>query len=138
MARAGRVANLDLFMSAVESAPEPTRRIGKEWVAPEHRPTKAVPDSLLVLPSAIRERQADRADAVVRKLEARLGRPHTHRAGFVLYNVDCRMLMAAMHDVGVEVDLTLTSPPYNIGKEYERPLPLDEYVRWCADWLGDI
>lgn len=27
-------------------------------------------------------------------------------------------------------DLVVTSPPYNIGKEYETQMPLDEYVRW--------
>ncbi len=27
-------------------------------------------------------------------------------------------------------DLVVTSPPYNIGKEYEIQMPLDEYVRW--------
>jgi adenine-specific DNA-methyltransferase len=27
-------------------------------------------------------------------------------------------------------DLVVTSPPYNIGKEYEKQMPLDEYVRW--------
>ena len=32
-------------------------------------------------------------------------------------------------------DLVVTSPPYNIGKEYERPLPLDEYLKWCEDWM---
>jgi len=28
------------------------------------------------------------------------------------------------------MQLTVTSPPYNIGKEYERKVDLDEYVRW--------
>ena len=27
-------------------------------------------------------------------------------------------------------DLVVTSPPYNIGKEYETQMPLEEYVRW--------
>lgn len=27
-------------------------------------------------------------------------------------------------------DLVVTSPPYNVGKEYETQMPLDEYVRW--------
>ncbi|HUG89782.1 MAG TPA: site-specific DNA-methyltransferase [Planctomycetaceae bacterium] len=35
-------------------------------------------------------------------------------------------------------DLTVTSPPYNIGKEYETPVPLDEYLRWCEQWLTQI
>ena len=36
------------------------------------------------------------------------------------------------------IDLTVTSPPYNIGKEYERPLPLEEYLAWCSTWMGEI
>lgn len=36
------------------------------------------------------------------------------------------------------VDLTITSPPYNIGKEYEQALPLNEYLVWCEKWLAEI
>ncbi len=34
--------------------------------------------------------------------------------------------------------LAVTSPPYNIGKEYEKPLPLDEYLEWCEEWLCEV
>jgi adenine-specific DNA-methyltransferase len=36
------------------------------------------------------------------------------------------------------VDLTVTSPPYNIGKEYERNRPLADYIAWCQKWLSEI
>jgi adenine-specific DNA-methyltransferase len=36
------------------------------------------------------------------------------------------------------VDLVLTSPPYNIGKAYERVKPVDEYVAWCGTWLNEL
>jgi len=36
------------------------------------------------------------------------------------------------------VDLTVTSPPYNIGKEYESARPTDEYVDWCAQWMREV
>jgi adenine-specific DNA-methyltransferase len=29
----------------------------------------------------------------------------------------------------------ITSPPYNIGKEYESVKPLKDYVEWSADWI---
>lgn len=32
--------------------------------------------------------------------------------------------------------MTVTSPPYNIGKEYETPLPLAEYLSWSKEWIG--
>src|SRR5205823_6043823 len=36
------------------------------------------------------------------------------------------------------VDLTVTSPPYNIGKEYETTRPLDEYLDWCSRWMEQV
>jgi adenine-specific DNA-methyltransferase len=35
-------------------------------------------------------------------------------------------------------NLTVTSPPYNIGKEYEKILPLEEYLDWCESWITQI
>jgi DNA modification methylase len=36
------------------------------------------------------------------------------------------------------VDLTVTSAPYNIGKEYEKFLVLDEYLNWCEQWIAEV
>lgn len=36
------------------------------------------------------------------------------------------------------VDLTVTSPPYNIGKEYETATEVDQYVAWCGEWIEGI
>ena len=36
------------------------------------------------------------------------------------------------------VDLVVTSPPYNIGKEYETVQPLDEYLCWCERWIAEL
>ena len=44
----------------------------------------------------------------------------------VLYPGDCRDLLADIPDETVR--LVVTSPPYNIGKQYERAQTLDEYV----------
>jgi adenine-specific DNA-methyltransferase len=49
---------------------------------------------------------------------------------------DCLDRLSEIKDESV--DLVLTSPPYNIGKEYERPLPLDEYLVWCRAWLAEV
>ena len=48
--------------------------------------------------------------------------------------LDCRLVcgdtLEVLRDVADgSVDLTVTSPPYNIGKEYEQTLPLDEYLQ---------
>jgi len=36
------------------------------------------------------------------------------------------------------IPLTVTSPPYNIGKPYEKKLEVDEYVNWCSTWISLI
>ena len=35
------------------------------------------------------------------------------------------------------VDLVITSPPYNIGKEYESIVPVDEYIEWTNRWTTE-
>ncbi|MFX1284113.1 MAG: DNA-methyltransferase [Promethearchaeota archaeon] len=35
------------------------------------------------------------------------------------------------------VDLIITSPPYNIGKEYEKRYPLDDYLKWSKYVLNE-
>jgi len=34
-------------------------------------------------------------------------------------------------------DLVITSPPYNIGKEYESIVPVDDYVKWTERWVTE-
>lgn len=50
-----------------------------------------------------------------------------------LYGGDCLELLARLPESSI--DLTVTSPPYNIGKEYERPMTLSSYLDWCEDWM---
>lgn len=67
---------------------------------------------------------------------AALGKPFKRDDRFAIYNGDCVDLLKALPTACV--DLTWTSPPYNIGKEYERVMPLAEYVEWCKAWLAGI
>ena len=30
----------------------------------------------------------------------------------------------------------ITSPPYNIGKEYESKISVDEYINWSIEWIN--
>lgn len=39
---------------------------------------------------------------------------------------------------GSPISLTVTSPPYNIGKEYESKLEVEEYLSWCALWAKEL
>lgn len=65
-----------------------------------------------------------------------LGTPYYQNEHFLLYNRDC---LASMRELaGNSIDLTVTSPPYNIGKEYEKIAQLADYMRWCQDWISEI
>ncbi len=66
----------------------------------------------------------------------KLGKPYFETENCVIYNGDCLELMKKIQHTAV--DLTVTSPPYNIGKEYEEPLPVNEYIDWCEKWIDEI
>ncbi|MBE3559547.1 MAG: site-specific DNA-methyltransferase [Ktedonobacteraceae bacterium] len=65
-----------------------------------------------------------------------LGNPFYEAEGVLLYNMDCLEAMRRLE--GDFVSLTVTSPPYNIGKEYERLRPLEDYLDWCEAWMLEI
>lgn len=65
-----------------------------------------------------------------------LGKPYFETENCVIYNGDCLELMKKIKHTAV--DLTVTSPPYNIGKEYEKPLPINDYIEWCRGWIDEI
>ncbi|PKO44588.1 MAG: site-specific DNA-methyltransferase [Betaproteobacteria bacterium HGW-Betaproteobacteria-22] len=65
-----------------------------------------------------------------------LGEPFCRGEKYAIYNSDC---ITGMNKLPADlVNLTITSPPYNIGKEYETPLPLNQYLNWCGDWIREI
>ncbi|WP_217918617.1 site-specific DNA-methyltransferase [Myxococcus sp. AM010] len=67
-----------------------------------------------------------------------LGAPTYAQNGFILFKGDCVDLLARLSQSTIRPELTVTSPPYNIGKEYEKPLPLNDYLQWCSQWLKGI
>jgi adenine-specific DNA-methyltransferase len=69
-------------------------------------------------------------------IKNKLGEPYYENNNFLLYNMDC---VEGMSMIGKElIDLTITSPPYNIGKEYEEIMPVETYIEWCKDWIEAI
>ena len=50
------------------------------------------------------------------------------KADLVLYCGDCLDLLGRIPSGSI--NLIVTSPPYNIGKSYERRTSLDDYLRW--------
>ncbi|PEZ63008.1 DNA-methyltransferase [Bacillus cereus] len=53
-----------------------------------------------------------------------------------IFNEDCLEGMKKLDDNSV--DLVLTSPPYNIGKEYETKIPIEDYLSWSESYLSEI
>lgn len=69
-------------------------------------------------------------------LRAELGTPAYERPGVLLYEGDCLELIPRISDRAVH--LTVTSPPYNIGKEYETQRDVGNYIDWCASWIHEL
>ena len=76
------------------------------------------------------------AQARFETLLAALGKPAFRGERHAIYNGDCRELLTRVP--AGSLDLTFTSPPYNIGKEYETVRPMEEFIDWCADWIDRI
>lgn len=64
------------------------------------------------------------------------GSPQYEADGVAIFQGDCVDLMRLLPP-GV-IDLTVTSPPYNIGKEYETVLAQSKYLDWCESWIHEI
>lgn len=60
-----------------------------------------------------------------------LGKPFHETEYGLLYNMDCKAALLKLSGLPI-VNCTVTSPPYNIGKEYESVLPYTEYVTWLS------
>lgn len=65
-----------------------------------------------------------------------LGKPYYENEDCLIY---CKDSLESLDKLrGETFDLTVTSPPYNIGKEYEKILSLDEYIQWSEQWMNKI
>lgn len=69
------------------------------------------------------------------QIEELLGEPYYKDERIILYKADSMNILEKMNELNETIDLTVTSPPYNIGKEYEKVLPIEKYVEWCEKWM---
>ena len=67
------------------------------------------------------------------QIRAALGEPASECGQALLYAGDALDLLARLPPGSIP--LTITSPPYNIGKEYERRLSLSDYLAWSKRWI---
>lgn len=65
-----------------------------------------------------------------------IGKPFFETEKSLVFNVDCLKTMQKI-DFGF-VDLTITSPPYNIGKEYEKTITVNDYTAWMQAWIKAV
>lgn len=66
-----------------------------------------------------------------------LGQPYFENGSILLYNMDSIEALSYLKGK-VFFDQTITSPPYNIGKEYEKIKPINEYVNWSENWFKKV
>ena len=72
-------------------------------------------------------------DSKLQAVQTALGEPTFANEGVLVYRGDALELLKSLpHSL---IDLAITSPPYNIGKQYETKLDLEEYVDWCEHWI---
>lgn len=100
-----------------------------------HQRTRVAPASLINRAGSHPPSFFEHADEVARELAAVLGPPFYSRAGYILYNADCLEVLRKLARSDTKVALTVTSPPYNLGKEYEEKWPVERYTSWCSDWM---
>lgn len=62
-----------------------------------------------------------------------LGTPYYESDKCLLFNGDTLSLLDKINEK--LFDLIITSPPYNIGKEYEKIMPVDKYIEWSINWI---
>lgn len=67
---------------------------------------------------------------------SRIGQPDRRGENWAVYSGDCLMFLAALPKDSIP--LTVTSPPYNIGKPYEQVRDVGEYIEWCVKWVSLI
>lgn len=70
------------------------------------------------------------------KIKSYIGAPYYEKGNFLLFNIDCIEGLKKIEKP--MIDLTVTSPPYNIGKEYEEIMPLIEYITWSKKWIDEV
>ncbi|HEV3418545.1 MAG TPA: site-specific DNA-methyltransferase, partial [Pirellulales bacterium] len=80
--------------------------------------------------------QNTKASELLSEIKGRLGEPAVAGDRFLIYHGDCIDLLRRLP--ASRVPLIVTSPPYNIGKEYETPVPISAYLDWCESWIQEL
>lgn len=71
-------------------------------------------------------------------IQSILGTPEYSNDFGLIYNMKCEDGLRLLKEANFKIDSTITSPPYNIGKEYEEIIPIEEYINWLVSIIDDI
>ena len=72
------------------------------------------------------------------KIKAVLGEPVYSNDFGLIYKMRCEEGLQKLLKSEVKIDATITSPPYNIGKEYEKIMPISEFTEWLVNICNDL
>lgn len=72
------------------------------------------------------------------QIKSILGEPYYQNDSVLIYNMDCFEGLKLLKESDVDIDATITSPPYNIGKEYEKVMPINNFVEWLTEISNNI
>lgn len=72
------------------------------------------------------------------KIESILGKPEYSNEFGLIYKMNCEYGLKKLANSKVQIDSTITSPPYNIGKEYEEVMPVINFTNWLVDICHEI
>jgi len=74
-------------------------------------------------------------ESIQKQIIRRIGIPHYCDKNCMIFCVDTLRAQNLLPDN--LFNLIITSPPYNIGKEYENVVPVEDYVKWTERWTTD-
>jgi adenine-specific DNA-methyltransferase len=104
-----------------------------------HKATQKVPSSFIKpFSNEIEKHIEQRHEEIEKKIRQHIGSPYFSRNGFFLFKGNCVEFLGKFRDSNIGINLAITSPPYNIGKEYEQPLSIENYIDWCSHWMRQI
>src|SRR5262245_5818488 len=77
-----------------------------------------------------RNRRKVPCDVTEPRIYSSVQRLVTSSAEHRLFSGDCMSLLSGLAAKGPSAKLVVSSPPYNIGKDYEARVPIEEYLSW--------
>ena len=74
-------------------------------------------------------------ESIQEQIIHRLGAPYYYDRNCMIFCTDTLCAQSLLPDK--LFNLIITSPPYNIGKEYEDVVPVADYVKWTGLWASE-